>query len=233
MVGELDSFSIQDLETRYDISRSNIYNRIQGLKRKGYAINPTTTGNRSVYNAAQVAFMDRCDQHLKAGGTLSTFPAADQIELSYIRQDTPTLSYRTQDGVTINEPDAASNRFGFLGEQLVEKAIQGLAAIFPTPLPPARKGLELAAYRELAEAAREAYQLSTQNVANLLGLKPTTIVSYGHRFEDGGFVFTRVGKRKGGQIAWLVDRTSPNEHPSQLELPLDPSDRTDDHHLIE
>jgi hypothetical protein len=115
----------------------------------------------------------------------------------------------------------------------VEKAIQGLAAIFPTPLPPARKGLELAAYRELAEAAREAYQLSTQNVANLLGLKSSTIVSYGNRFEDGGFVFTRVGKRKGGQIAWQVDRTSPDEQPSQLELPLGSSGSTDDHHFIE
>ena len=83
--------------------------------------------------------------------------------------------------------------------------------IFPPPLPPARKGLELAAYRELAEAAKEEYQLSTTNVANLLGLKPSTIAGYGNQFEDAGFVFTRVGWRKGGQIAWRVSKSLNNE----------------------
>jgi len=33
-----------------------------------------------------------------------------------------------------------------------------------------------------------------------------TISGYGERFEAAGFGFTRVGKRKGGQMAWQVSR---------------------------
>ncbi len=48
--------------------------------------------------------------------------------------------------------------------------------------------------------------LSTKEVASLLGLAPSTICAYGQEFEDAGFVFTRAGTRKGGEIAWSISK---------------------------
>lgn len=219
MVGELDSYSMKDLETRYGIARSNIYNRINNLKSRGYDLEPETIGNRAIYSANQVMLMDRFDRHLRAGGNIGNFPTPDQLDSSYAEQDTAPLSRRTQDIVNPqrggNEKDDLQIRLpGTVGERLADRFLQGLAIIFPPPLPPARKGLELAPYRELAEAAREGYELSTQNVANLLGVKASTIANYGERFEDAGFVFRRVGRRKGGQIAWLVSKIKRQEQES-------------------
>ena len=89
-------------------------------------------------------------------------------------------------------------------------------AILPPPLPPAKRGLELVYRRELEEAYRSGWLLSTANLANLLGLSRQTVASYGQHFEAAGFTFRRVGKRKGGQLAWQVGK------PYQAEtLPLD------------
>ena len=66
--------------------------------------------------------------------------------------------------------------------------------------------------RSLEEAYEKGWLLSTSEVAGLLGLSPKTIASYGHSFEDAGFVFTRYGRRKGGEIAWMVGK------PEELEL---------------
>jgi hypothetical protein len=39
------------------------------------------------------------------------------------------------------------------------------------------------------------------------------------QFDDAGFVFTRVGTRKGGEIAWAIDKKSSfNALPPQLEI---------------
>ena len=71
--------------------------------------------------------------------------------------------------------------------------------------------------RDLEEAYEKGWLLSTSELANLLKLSPKTIVSYGNSFEEAGFVFTRYGKRKRGEIAWLVDK------PEDLEFPLNSS----------
>ena len=60
--------------------------------------------------------------------------------------------------------------------------------------------------RELEEAYQNGWLLSTSEVANLLGLAQKTITSYGQEFSDAGFVFTRVGMRKRGEIAWAIDK---------------------------
>ncbi len=43
-------------------------------------------------------------------------------------------------------------------------------------------------------------------MGNLLGLAQKTITGYGQEFSDAGFVFTRVGMRKRGEIAWAIDK---------------------------
>ena len=95
---ELDSLTIKDLEARYGVARSNIYNRINGLKEKGYPMEPEKQGGRSIFNADQVAVMDGLDSHIKAGHEIASFPGADGVApASYGLQDKSALSRRTQD----------------------------------------------------------------------------------------------------------------------------------------
>lgn len=62
--------------------------------------------------------------------------------------------------------------------------------------------------KELEEAYQNGWLLSTSEVSDLLGFVPKTIASYGEEFSDAGFTFTRVGTRKGGEIAWSIDKQS-------------------------
>jgi hypothetical protein len=56
------------------------------------------------------------------------------------------------------------------------------------------------------EAYEKGWLLSTKEVADLLELAPSTVCAYGQEFEDAGFVFTRAGTRKGGEIAWMISK---------------------------
>ncbi|MGL5832372.1 MAG: hypothetical protein ACRC1Z_03965 [Waterburya sp.] len=61
---------------------------------------------------------------------------------------------------------------------------------------------------ELESAYQNGWLLSTSEVSDLLGLTSKTIASYGQEFSDAGFLFTRAGTRKGGEIAWSIDKQS-------------------------
>jgi hypothetical protein len=71
-----------------------------------------------------------------------------------------------------------------------------------------KSGSRLSYLRELEEAYEKGWLLSTSEVADLLGLSPKTVASYGQAFADAGFVFTRAGTRKRGEIAWAIDKVS-------------------------
>ena len=77
-------------------------------------------------------------------------------------------------------------------------------AIVKRFIPPSNSRLTY--LRELEEAYQNDWLLSTSEIANLLGLTQKTITSYGQEFSDAGFVFTRVGMRKRGEIAWAIDK---------------------------
>ncbi|MDJ0571812.1 MAG: hypothetical protein QNJ53_22595 [Pleurocapsa sp. MO_192.B19] len=62
--------------------------------------------------------------------------------------------------------------------------------------------------RELEEAYEKGWLLSTSELADLLGLNQKTITNYGQEFNDAGLIFARVGTRKGGEIAWSIDKES-------------------------
>lgn len=213
-MSELDSFGVKDLELRYGLARSNVYNRLNGLKKRGHSLEPESREGKSVYSGDQVAVLDALDRHIKSGGTTSTFLTPDQ--LSRVGQDNSQLSYTSQDSPAETKNKRSLPGLGFLQNaltfdfDLIQPILSGvekmLSVVFPPPLPPARKGLELAPYRELNEAAKEGYNISTTNLANLLGLRASTVANYGDEFADAGFVFKRAGRRKSGQIAWAVSK---------------------------
>lgn len=208
----VDRLSLSELETRYGIKTGALYERFKvlGLERKG-------SGRPAYLSREQTARMDALHLHLRQGGRFADFPhkvqqnSGERAELqqnsgeraSDLEQEQPSQPLRALSASvsTLLRADVLAVVSGAL--------IKVGSAIFPPPLPPAKRGLELAYLRELEEAYRSGWLLSTANLANLLGLSSQTVASYGHNFEDAGFTFKRVGKRKGGQLAWQVGKLNP------------------------
>lgn len=134
---ELDSLAIKDFESRYSIARSNVNNRLAGLKQKGYALEPEKREGKNLYNADQIALMDRLDTHLKAGNPIATFTAADG-ELSHVSQDklrsfyrteaSSSMSYVSQDKSQLSHRPQDSSADGALGAASLIDAIAGKVA---------------------------------------------------------------------------------------------------------
>jgi len=185
---ELDSLTIKDLEARYGVTRSNIYNRINGLKEKGYPMEPEKQAGKSIFNADQVSVMDALDSHIKAGNEIASFPSADGVTPSYVLQDKAELTYRT--------PDTQPQFDQSLALALVVEALAGKLQDSQPPDP-------LVNLRSLEEACDRGWLLSTSQLAPLLGLKSLN----GKEFSRYGFRFTRVG-RNGSESAWRVGKES-------------------------
>ena len=183
MAVELDSLTIKDLESRYGVARSNVYNRINGLKEKGYPLEPEKRGAKSIFNADQVQAMDALDSHIKAGNEIATFPSNGHTDLLRVSQDTWKPSHRTQD---ITRGDESKMVGVLLG------ALASLQPNEPDPL----ANLEL-----LDRVAEKGWLLSTSQLAPLLGRKSL----HGSEFCRYGFVFTRVG-RNGAESAWRIEK---------------------------
>lgn len=210
MTVELDSLTIKDFESRYGIARSNVNNRLAGLKQKGYDLQPEKREGKNVYKADQIALMDRLEAHLKAGNPIASFPTAenaaivsqDKLPASYRTQDsflaTPVsqdkrhLSHRTQDSGAMTALGAAGLIDAIAGRvvELVSLNPSGR----PTPDP-------LVRLRLLQEACDQGWLLSTSQLAPLLGVKSLS----GQVIERYGFRFTRVG-RNGIESAWRIEQ---------------------------
>ncbi|MGB5632308.1 MAG: hypothetical protein WBM44_03145 [Waterburya sp.] len=103
--------------------------------------------------------------------------------------------YNQRSAVPYQEPSISLNPSALIG--VIETVVQRLIPNNKSPL---------AYLRDIEEAYQNGWLLSTSELANLLGLSPKTITSYGQEFSDAGFIFARAGTRKGGEIAWLIEK---------------------------
>jgi hypothetical protein len=198
MKTKIDSLTIKDFESRYGVARSNIYNRIDGLKKLGYAMEPEKLGGKSIFNADQLAVMDRLDAHLKTGEAIATFPGVESV-LS-VSQDKPQSSYRTQDRLAYNaigtKPyDAAPAALGMAS--LVDAIVTKLVDAYPQP----SYTDPLANLRMIQEACDRGWLLSSGQLAPLLGRKSLPSKD----FDRYGFRFVKAGKN-GAESAWRIEK---------------------------
>jgi DNA-binding Lrp family transcriptional regulator len=195
---EVDLIPLSQLPSRYGIARSNLYNRLKDLQ-----IEPIKQGRKAFVSAAQLQLLDRLHSHLQEGKVTSEFIAQQQSNISLVTVATPELEAnthlemhnRTEPMLTL-QPSALVS--------VVEAVVKRLI-----PVPRTR----LNYLRELEEAYQNEWLLSTSEIADLLGLSQKTVTSYGQEFSDAGFVFTRVGIRKGGEIAWAIDKQTDASEP--------------------
>ena len=185
---EIDRVPITQLPSRYSIARSALYTRLKDLQ-----IEPTKEGRKAFINAEHLQLLDDLHQHIQQGGITADFLKQNRTgqsrtdESGALVQDSPGQILSMQPGALVAVVEAIVKR------------------LMPNT------GSRLSYLRELEEACFKGWLLSTSEIADLLGLSPKTVASYGQVFEDAGFVFTRAGTRKGGEIAWAIDKSSPLE----------------------
>ena len=188
----VDLIPLTQLPSRYDIARSNLYNRLKDLK-----IEPTKQGRKAFVNEKELKLLDELHAHLSQGGVTSDFIKQQDNQSHQLVTDSNSevepshsVSIQSQSEPTITlQPTALIS----VVEAVVKRFIPS-------------SNSRLTYLRELEEAYQNGWLLSTSEVANLLGLAQKTITSYGQEFSDAGFVFTRVGMRKRGEIAWAIDK---------------------------
>lgn len=181
--GEIDRFPVGQLQSRYALARSAVYKRMQDLR-----IVPEKVGQRSYITSQQLQLMDELHRFINQGGS-----AAEFIEARGLRQR-PGNNGSGQSGGS--DLAITPNDFGGMLGALAE--LMGRMGIGqPDPLK---------YFETLEDAARNGWLPSTSELAGLLDLSPREVESYGDRFSEAGFTFSRSGYRKNGEIAWKVTK---------------------------
>ncbi|GFE71941.1 hypothetical protein CFPU101_45510 [Chroococcus sp. FPU101] len=186
---EIDRLPLSQLPERYGIARSALYTRLKDLQ-----IEPIKEGKKAYVDGSQLQLLDELHEHIQGGGTTNEFLKQKASKSTGLSR-TP---YKTQESSLIVQDSPGQITLQPSGLVAV------VEAIFLRLLP--KTGSRLSYLRELEEAYEKGWLLSTSELADLLGLSPKTVAAYGQQFEDAGFVFTRAGTRKGGEIAWAIDK---------------------------
>jgi hypothetical protein len=163
--GEIDRIQVSQLMARYDLARSAVYTRMTAL-----GITPTKIGNKAFVDAAQLRQMDDLHLHIQGGGTTAEF-----LEMRGQRRGKEPQDEST--GLTTGQGD-------LLG--MFSRMMGMFQPSAPDPLE---------YYEKLEQAYRNGWELRTSEIGDLLDIPPSEIKQYGDRFQEAGFVFTRVGQR--------------------------------------
>ena len=190
---EVDLIPLSQLPSRYGIARSNLYNRLKDLR-----IDSVKQGRKAFVTAAQLQLLDDLHAHLEGGGTTNEF-------LKQIDSEPHPVSTMTAEPLVHNSLGTPNYNEPIVSLQ-PSVLVGAIEAVVKRLIPTNRSRLNY--LRELEEAYEKGWLLSTSEVADLLGLNHKTITNYGQEFTDAGFIFARVGTRKGGEIAWSIDKES-------------------------
>jgi len=185
--GEIDRIPVSQLEQRYDLARSAVYKRLKDL-----GIKPQRVGIKSYLNAQQIMLMDEFHAFVQGGGTMAEFLEFRGSLLDPV--DPPQDSPMDSSNLALNQPDMI-------------RLVSAIAAEIATQFQPPPPEPDLLAYFEALErAAQKGWLLKTSELSAFLDLTPAEIQSYGDRFAEAGFLFTRAGYRAGGEVAWRVSK---------------------------
>jgi len=184
---------IKDLMEKYDLkTRQSIYNWSRAL---GFELAKDSTG-QAYATIEQIFLFDQLSEHLKGGGKLDNFTP---VSIAVVDTPIDTAIDRVVDtpidselnGGVYQSVDTQIDTANKPGEtELLLKIIQAVSG---------RRSLT-DNLKDLVWLAQEGLLVSTDDVAQLIGVKP-----HGQVFSRGSFRFIRSGKT-GSQIAWRVEK---------------------------
>ena len=188
------NLSVQELCDRYEIkSRKSLYSRLDGL-----GISLSKQGNKSYATDEQVELLDEQNQHLKSGGILKNFVPTThgQVTVHNTTQSTDTsgiietVHHREQ--LSTQSEDTAI----LLGD-MMQNITQAIAQNM-TPSDP------LWYLSKLEEAHTNKWELTTSQVKELIGVKPSCKKGE-ETYKRGSFIFVKSGKI-GSETSWKVQK---------------------------
>ncbi|MEM8542640.1 MAG: hypothetical protein AAGF66_01435 [Cyanobacteria bacterium P01_H01_bin.119] len=180
--GDIDRLPVSQLPERYNLARSAVYKRMEML-----GIKPERVGNRAYVAAPQVQQMDALHIFINQGGTTAQF-----LEQRGINQDAEFT-------------EEASSELTLTPQNLVG-LVRAIASEIASQINPALPPADPYAYLEKLDlASRRRWQLSTAEISDLLDLAPEQFQTF-DQFQDAGFVFTKAGYRRNGDLAWRVSK---------------------------
>ncbi|MBE9068607.1 hypothetical protein IQ260_18330 [Leptolyngbya cf. ectocarpi LEGE 11479] len=178
MDAELDEIPVSSLPDRYGVHRSQVYARMDALKKRDRNLIPTKRGKKSYITRQMLDYLDGMAALIQQGQTTSE--AADQVmnQLPTRRADSPVDMRQVQS----SELAITNQESGFDPDFDFEKLLSKL--------------------RGLQELANQNWWLSSSQIANVLELKS---LPPGDEFERYGFRFTKAGKN-GPETAWKIEK---------------------------
>ncbi|WP_310425705.1 hypothetical protein [Chamaesiphon sp. VAR_48_metabat_135_sub] len=195
----IDKYSVADLQSRFNLGKQAVYNRLETV-----GIKPTRVGRRSYITAAQLEPLDRLHAHIKQGRAISDFQSSPQTEISPVDPDKTTQLLTSAEISLVDR----LNKFTGLLENNLEVLMKLIAGEVSPPhnsTIPTRSPLWYMS--ELERASVEGWLLTTDEVQQLLGVKPIP-----HKgtstYQRGSFNFVKAGKID-GQTAWQVTKHLP------------------------
>jgi hypothetical protein len=188
---DIDRFPVKDLMGRYGIGRTALYDRFKHAN-----IKPDKEGTRSFVSGEQLAELDRLNDHLATGGSLSDFVPAYGW-----REEGQELALAPNSSADVQPIEPAAN----LEALAVAVSVGVERAIASQSQPPN----PLWYMKELKQAVEEQWLLTTAEVRELIGVKPTAAKGE-DSYQRGCWLFTKEGKI-GSQTAWRVSKQGENE----------------------
>lgn len=173
-----DLFPVNQLQDRYNIKRSALYNRFSALE-----LQPTKVGRRAFVTQEDVVRLDALSDHLEAGGTIHDFAS----QAAAIDDSIGPLAVAAEGEMAPMTQGANFSTF-----------LEAFAAR-PEPVQALTHRLDL-----LEKAATHEWLLPTSDLSMTLGLSRRSVGKY-PKFERYGFVFTKVGQQ-GTETSWRVQK---------------------------
>ncbi|MBE9067182.1 hypothetical protein IQ260_10995 [Leptolyngbya cf. ectocarpi LEGE 11479] len=180
MDAQIDEMPVGSLDARYGVHRSQVYNRLEAIKKRRDDLVPHRRGRKSYVSAELLSLLDGMAALIQNGST--TDNAAEKV--------LGRLSTRPADSL----PDSPAD--------IRQVDASALAIAMPEPEKPFSIDDTLHMLRALQELADNDWRLSSDQIAHTLELKA---LPSGDSFERYGFRFSKAGKN-GTQTAWKIEK---------------------------
>ena len=183
---------VQELCDRYNLnSRKSLYRRLNGL-----GIQLAKKNNKSYATEEQIALLDQQNEHIKNGGSIDNFEPVKIAEVTI--HDSTTQHNGNADISSLAETTLQSTQLQITPE-LLENVVEAISTAIASKMTPPSPLWFMA---ELERARASDWKLTTSQVKELIGVKPTC--KKGKKtFKRGSFIFVKCGKI-GNETAWKV-----------------------------
>ena len=179
-MAEINELPVSSLMDRYGVNRSQIYVRLDALKRLDASLEPTKRGKKAFINARMLEILDGMAALIAQGYT--TEHAAEQVVGFVPQPDRMPDSLARQDRTDISTRDLVALMLAMQQNAQLED--------------------DLAVFRKLQELADNDWRPSTSQLTQMMDVNS---LPSGDSFERYGFRFSKAGKN-GTETAWKVEK---------------------------